>query len=60
MTNSTESTSELTKYECECLDAKKFRVVFDGASTGNYIVEFCETCFHSDSLQFMISTEIIS
>jgi len=47
------------EYECECLEKKKFRIVFDGDSTGNYIVEYCQKCFDSDDKQFMISTEVI-
>jgi len=43
------------EYECECRDKKKFRIVFDGASTGNYIIEYCKKCFGSDDKQFMIS-----
>ncbi len=44
-------------YECECDDDKKFRVVFDGDSTGNYIIEYCEKCYDSDDKQFMVSME---
>ena len=47
------------EYECECQDDKKFRVLFDGDSTGNYIVEYCEKCFGQDDKQFMISMEAI-
>ena len=59
MENSTESTPELVEYECECQDTKKFRIVFDGASTGNYIIEYCQRCYGNDDKQFMISTEVI-
>jgi len=59
MQNSTGSTLELIGYECECLDKKKFRIVFDGASTGNYIIEYCQKCYDSDDKQFMILTEVI-
>ena len=47
------------EYECDCTEKKKFRIVFDGDSTGNYIVEYCEKCFGQDDKQFMISTEVI-
>ena len=47
------------EYECECLEKKKFRIVFDGDSTGNYIIEYCQKCYDSDDKQFMISTEVL-
>jgi len=61
MNNSAESTPKFTEYEyeCECSDTKKFRVLFDGDSTGNYIIEYCQKCYDSDDKQFMISMEIL-
>jgi len=59
LTISTHPTPELLEYECECSDVKKFRIVFDGDTTGNYIIEYCQKCFDSDDKQFMISTEVI-
>ncbi|MGY5151750.1 MAG: hypothetical protein ACW9XA_05725 [Candidatus Nitrosopumilus sp. bin_6a] len=59
MTISTRITPELIEYECECSDVKKFRIVFDGDSTGNYIIEYCQKCFDSDDKQFLISTEVL-
>ena len=58
MNNSTKFTPEITEYECECSDTKKFRIIFDGASTGNYTVEYCQKCYDSDDKQFMISMEV--
>ena len=46
--------------ECECLEDKKFRVVFDGDDTGNYIVEFCQRCYDQEDKQYIISMEVIS
>jgi hypothetical protein len=57
--NPTSSTPKIAEYECECLDDKKFIVVFDGDSTGNYIIEYCQKCYDSDDKQFMISMEIL-
>ena len=48
--------SEYT-FECECLENKIYRLVFDGDSTGNYIVEYCQRCFDQDDKQFMISMD---
>ena len=31
--------------------------MFDGGSTGNYIVEYCQRCYDEDDKQFMISVE---
>ncbi|MDF2426048.1 MAG: hypothetical protein OPY08_06415 [Nitrosopumilus sp.] len=45
------------EYECECLDDKKFRVLFDGGDSVNYVVEYCEKCFGQDDKQFMVSME---
>lgn len=46
-------------FECECLENKKYRVVFDGASTGNYVVEYCQKCYDQDDKQFLVSTEVL-
>ena len=59
MQNSTGSTPELIEYECECLDKKKFRIVFDGASTGNYIIELCLKCYQTFDRRFLLSEEIV-
>lgn len=55
----TESVSNTIEYECECAEEKKYRVVFDGDITGNYIVDYCQKCYDSDDKQFMISTEVL-
>jgi hypothetical protein len=44
-------------YECKCSEDKKYRVVFDGANTGQYVVEYCQNCFDQDDKQHMISME---
>ena len=48
------------EYECDCTEKKKFRIVFDGDSTGNYIIEYCQKCYDSDDKQFMISEVMLS
>ena len=60
MTNLTQITPEFVEYECECSDSKKFRITFDGASTGNYIIDYCQRCYESDDKQFMILTEALN
>lgn len=46
-------------FECECEEDKKYRVAFDGASTGQYVVEFCQKCYDQDDKQFMLSMEVL-
>lgn len=53
----TESISECIEYECICIEDKKFRIIFDGDSTGQYVVEYCQSCYDQDDKQFMISME---
>lgn len=50
-----QNVSKPIEYECNCTERKCFRVVFDGGSTGNYIVEYCQRCYDEDDKQFMIS-----
>jgi len=52
-----ENVSEIIEYECNCTERKCFRVVFDGGSTGNYIVEYCQRCYDEDDKQFTITVE---
>lgn len=47
-------------YECECIEQKTFRLLFDGGRSGCYVIDFCQTCYASDDKQFMISMEVIS
>lgn len=56
----TESISECAEYECECLEDKKYRLVFDGDSTGIYSILYCQSCYDSDDKQFMILMEVMS
>lgn len=57
MENSTGLKPEFTDYECECLEEKKFRVVFDGDSTGKYSIDYCQKCYDQDDKLFMVSME---
>jgi len=52
-----QNVSKPIEYECNCTERKCFRVMFDGGSTGNYIVEYCQKCYDEDDKQFMISVE---
>lgn len=44
-------------FECECLENKRYRLIFDGGDSGNYIVEYCQKCYDQDDKQYVISTE---
>jgi hypothetical protein len=47
----------MIKYECECEDDKKFRIIYDGGNDEKYLIDYCQKCFDSDDKQFMISME---
>lgn len=47
-------------FDCMCDTEKIYRLVFDGDSTGNYVVEYCQKCYDSDDKQFMISMDVIN
>ena len=44
-------------FECECLEDKKYRIVFDSADAGQYFVEYCQKCYDQDDKQFLVSQE---
>lgn len=62
MTNQTHNTEILggienpVVFECECIEDKKYRLVFDDGSKP-YVVEYCQKCFDQDDKQFMLSME---
>jgi len=49
----------ISSFECNCDDGKKYRLTFDGADSGNYIIEYCQKCYDSDDKQFMLSMEVL-
>ena len=46
-------------FECECTTTKNHKVTFDGATSGNYIVEMCEQCFKADDGRFILLHEVL-
>jgi hypothetical protein len=64
MTNQVSNTETLdgtlTVFECECIEDKRYRLIFDGGDSGQYAVEYCLKCFDSDDKLFMISKEELS
>lgn len=48
-----------TTFECECITTKTYRVIFDGGSTGNYVIEMCQQCYDADDKRFVITEEMI-
>ncbi|PBO84883.1 MAG: hypothetical protein COA77_07280 [Thaumarchaeota archaeon] len=57
--HNTPQSTELAEFACFCREEKKFQIIFDGADSGKYIVEYCQKCYDKDDKQFMISTEVI-
>ena len=50
---------ETIVFECPCNDKKIYRLIFDSGDTGNYSVEYCQTCYDNDDKQFLIRQEAI-
>ncbi len=48
-----------SEYECDCTEDKKYKVIFDGDTTGVYSVDYCQKCFDSDDKQFILSMEVL-
>ena len=46
-------------FVCNCQEDKKFRLTFDGASTGLYQIEYCKACYDNDDRKFLIKEEMI-
>ena len=45
---------------CMCKKPKKYRLVFDGGSSGKYSIDMCSICYESDDKEFVISEEILN
>lgn len=48
----------LTTYACHDDMQKKYRLIFDGGSSGQYAVELCPSCYGKESKRFLISEEL--
>ena len=48
---------DLVSFECNCKRRKKFRLTFDGGSTGHYVIELCQTCHCQEDSKFLIKEE---
>ncbi len=46
-------------FVCPCSSEKSHRLIFDGGSTGQYVVEFCKRCYQKEDKRFLISEEIV-
>jgi len=49
----------LITYLCHDNLQKKYRLVFDGGSSGQYVVELCHSCYKKENKRFLISEEIL-
>ena len=45
-------------YHCICNNPKKFKLTFDGGSSGQYLLELCKSCYDKEDKQFLIAEEI--
>jgi len=50
---------EKVLFECYCKKQKKFRMIFDGGSTGNYVVELCSKCRKNEDHEFLLKEETL-
>ena len=51
--------SKLVISKCGCKRRKKFRLIFDGGSTGNYAIEICQKCRNKEDNNFLLKDENI-
>jgi len=42
--------------ECKCSEQKKYRLIFDGGTSGNYSVEVCQKCWEQEDKKFITSS----
>ena len=47
-------------FRCKCKKSKITRMILDGGTEGNYIIEICSTCYHNHNKKFLIHEEMIS
>ena len=47
-------------FRCRCKEPKTNRVILDGGSEGNYVVELCPRCYEQQNWKFLIKKEIIT
>ena len=44
-------------FSCKCKFPRKYRLTFDGGSSGNYSIELCESCYWNEDKKYLISEE---
>ena len=49
---------EIPVFTCNCKRPKKYNMVFDGGSTGQYQLVLCPRCYSNEDKQFLISEEV--
>ncbi|AJM91713.1 hypothetical protein [Nitrosopumilus piranensis] len=47
-------------FHCKCKKSKTNRLILDGGSEGNYILELCPKCYKNQDCKFVIKKEIIT
>lgn len=53
------SSNGFPQFECICENEKKYRLKFDGGSTGFYFVDYCQQCADQDNKLYLVSMEEI-
>lgn len=46
-------------FRCKCGETKTHCLTYDGGSSGQYVLELCQSCYSEEDRQFVISEEEI-
>lgn len=46
--------------ECKCAEEKKYRLVFDGGTSGQYMIDVCERCYQEDDKKFLLKEDKVT
>ena len=46
-------------FQCFCESKKKYRLVFDGGSEGEYSLDICKRCYPNQEKKFLIEEKVI-
>lgn len=46
-------------FKCKCKRQKKYRLLFDGGTTGQYSIELCQVCREKEYFKYLIKEVVI-
>jgi len=49
--------SQISSFGCSCKRVKEYKLLFDGGSSGKYVVNLCVDCYDEEDKRFLISEE---